>query len=40
MMQCDTRSIYVLKIIEIIGFGVIFRGAERASYSSILEIAA
>ena len=32
MMQCDARSIYVLKTIEFRDFGEIFRGAERATY--------
>ena len=30
MIQCDARSIYVFKTSVFLGFGDIFRGAERA----------
>ena len=31
MMYCDAKSIYVLKTMEILDFGELFRGAERAT---------
>ena len=31
MMQCDARSVYVLKTMEFHDFREIFRGAERAN---------
>ena len=36
-MQRDARSIYVLKTMEFLDFGEIFRGAERAIYNPSLE---
>ena len=35
MMLCDVGSIYVLKTMEFLDFGGIFRGAERAIYSHV-----
>ena len=31
MLQCDARNIYMLKTIEFLDFGEIFRGPERAT---------